>query len=520
MQTIESDKKPGTLSRQFLQLGSLSFIMYPLGFLMQMLMSYYFGTTSKIDAYLVATTVITLFRFYEHPVREALVSGYHSRLRSDPDDASVFYSSTINAFFLLLTASCLLLLLFPGSFADLIIDHNKRALHDEVLRLLYISIPLVPLIALTEVLNGVLVSVGRIFFQDIGRTVGYLLAVLFLIFFAGKMGISAMIFAAITTNILLLAVQLISMKDAGPTYRLLTLPRFEGAFLRMSGALILSYLVAQMYSFFERNVFVGFQTGMLAAFQYAMSLTNVLYAVCIGSICTVISPRLFVLQASRDEDGIVSLLLGSMKNILVVIVFAVVVLWSYAETVVYLVFCRGAFGIDSVAVTAGFFRATLFSLPFLAVSAILGRFFVADQRTRPLFFIGILSAVGGAAMLCLSRLTGNSAVAGYHYAVSALFGCAVAICSVYSLCRRPMNRNFSRFFWWLAKGTALSAAIALFFSIFPLPAIGEKLPLLLETALRAACGAVLFFGMAYYSGLCDMVQLPGLLRKKVAGCDG
>lgn len=520
MQKSDTDKTAGTLSRQFLQLGALSFVIYPLGFLMQMLMSYYFGTSSKVDSYLVAMTVINLFGFYVHPIREAFVSGYHFRLRSDPADASVFFSSTINALLLLLSAGCILLLFFPGFFAGWIIDPDKRTLQGEVLRLLYVATPLVPLVAFTEVLNGILVSVGRIFFQDMGRAAGSLLAILFLVTFAGRMGISSVIFAAVTTNVLLLIVQLISMKDAGPTYRLLTLPRFEGAFLRMSGALILSYLVAQMYSFFERNVFVGFQTGMLAAFQYAMSLTNVLYAVCIGSLCTVISPRLFVLQASRDEEGTARLLLGSMKNILVVVMFAVVILWSYAETVVYLVYFRGEFGTGSVVATAGFFRATLLSLPFLAVSAILGRFFVAGQRTRPLFFIGVLSAVGGVAMLCFSRLIGNSAVAGYHYAVSALFGCAVAVFSGYSLYRRSASHSLARLFWWLAKGAALCTATVLFFAAFPLPATEGKLSLLLQIAVRAVCGGALFFGMAYYGGLCDTVQLPRLFRKSAAECDG
>lgn len=495
------------IGKQFFQLGLLSLASYPLGFLLQLLMSYYFGTSVQVDAYWVVLTLINFFGFFVHPVREAIVSGYHLRRAQGKEQADRYFSSAVNLLVLLLLASSALLYGSPRLFASLLVGAEKSVLLEEVIRLLYYAAPLVTLLFVSEIFSGFLVSTGRIFFQDFGRIVGSSLAVVCLWTLAGRVGVLSMIAAALVSNLLLVAVQLLALRNSPFSYRFFSRPRIDTGSLRMSGALVTAYFVSQLYLVYERTVFVGLSEGALAAFQYALALSNVCHAVCIGNICNVLWPRIVELLVARDEEGVRKLLAISMKNVVLLLVFLALFLGCYADSVTYLLFFRGRFDARSLALTAGFFRAVLISLPFLAVSGIMGRLLATRQFTSYIFAVGVCSATGGVLTLALAQLTGSLGAAGYHTAVSASCGAAVSGYAAYRLYLRHLAPGARRAaFFWLGKGILLAAGTLALFLSAPLGSAGGKLFMLSHLLLRFSVGGLLFFGLAYRFGLLHLAD--------------
>lgn len=509
------------IGKQFFQLGLISLASYPLGFLIQLLMSYYFGTSAQVDAYWVVLTLINFFGFFVHPVREAIVSGYHLRRAEGKELADRYLSSAVNLLVLMLLASSALLYGSPGFFAAWLIGEGKNVLLEEVIRLLYYAAPLVTLLFVSEIFSGFLVSTGRIFFQDIGRIVGSALAVVCLWTLAGRIGVVSMIAAALASNLILVAVQILALRNSVFSYRFFSMPRIDPASLRMSGALTISYFISQLYILYERTVFAGLGDGTLAAFQYAISLNNVFYAICIGNLCNVVWPRIVGLVVACDEDGVRRLLVASIRNILILIVFLCLFFWCYADAATYLIFFRGEFDVWSLNRTAGFFRAVLISLPFLAISGILGRLLASRQFTAYLFGVGVCSASGGAATLAFAQLTGSLVAAGYHTAVSAACGAAVSVYAAYRLYLQhlaPGGRQAG--FLWLCKGLLLVIiALAVFLSA-PLDTAGGKLSMVSHLMLRFIAGGLFFSGMAYRFGLLHLADGFKLFTARKFGRSG
>lgn len=504
------------IGKQFLQLGLLSLASYPLGFLIQMLMSYYFGTSLQVDAYWVVLTLVNFCGFFVYPVREAIVSGYHLRRAQGKEEAERYFSSAVNLLLLLLLASTALLYGAPALFAGWLVGEGQGALLAEVIRLLHYAAPLVTLLFVSEIFSGFLVSAGRIFFQDVGRIVGSSLAVVSLWALAGRIGAVSMIVAALVTNLILVALQLPALRRAGFGYRPFALPRIDTAALRMSGALIVSYLVSQFYTLYERTVFVGLGEGALSAFQYAIALNNVCFAVCIGNICNVVWPRMVDLSLARDEDGVRQLLGATLRNILLLLVFLCLFLGCYADAVSYLIFFRGQFDLGSLSRTAGFFRTVLLALPFLALSGIMGRLLASRQFTGYLFAVGVLSALGGMATLAWAQLTQSLALAGCHTAVSAACGAAVSAYAGYRLYLAGLApaARLASLRWFFKALLPVSATLALFW-VLPLGGTGDKLTMLVQLVPRFAAGGLLFSGICYRLELFHLAQgfTMGALRR-------
>lgn len=497
------------LSWQFLKLSATSLVGYALGFLIQILLSRYFGTSSTVDAYWVAMTLVTLFGFYVHPVREALVSGFHECLRDAHHDASRYISSAINFLLIFLLAASALLFLFPAFLSTLVVDADKQVLTSEVVRMLPIAAPLIPLVALTEIYNGILVSRGRIFFQDFGRIVGSFCVVLFLLLFSKSLGILALILAAIVGNITLLIFQLKESGKCGFTYHPRTKPSVDAGFVKMSGVLILSYLASQFYIIYERKVFVSMQEGALSGLQYAVSINNVITAIVIGSMCNITWPKLYELLSNSNETEVVSLIVNNLKNLLTLICFILIYGYIYAEPIVYVIFYGGKFDLCSLNLTNMFLKSALLSLVPLSISSVLGRLYVSKRNTNFLFLVGVASAVGGMMVLCYAQYTGSLKAASYHIVVSSTCGAIISLYGFYRLYFFDYSRRKTiiKSIIWTIKLSVVSICLIILLHNMPVSVEINKFKLIIELMVRLMVAG--FFGAV---ALLIVNDLSGLKR--------
>ncbi len=473
-------------SWKFLKLSSISFVGYAFGFFTQILLSRYFGTSSTIDAYWVAMTLVTLFGFYVHPAREALVSGFHECLRDNRYDASRYASSAINLLMFFLLSASALLLLFPAFISSLVVDVDKQILTSEVIRMLPFAAPLIPLVALTEIYNGILVSRGRIFFQDFGRIVGSFFVVLFLLLFSKGLGILSLILAAIVGNITLLAFQFKESGKSGFTYHPTSKPSVDADFVKMSGVLILSYLASQFYIIYERKVFVSMQEGALSGLQYAVSINNVIAAIVIGSMCNIIWPKLYELLSNANENEVVSLVINNLKSLLTLICFILIFGFIYSEIIVYVIFYGGKFNLSSLDLTTMFLKSALLSLVPLSISGVIGRLFVSKRNTNLLFSVGVASAFGGMLVLSYAQYIGSLNAASYHIVASAACGAVISLYGFYRLYfpNYSKMRTIINVTMWTIKLSVASIALVLLLRYMPVAVESNKLKLIVELMLR------------------------------------
>jgi len=468
------------------QLMGLSLIAYPLGFLNQILMSNYFGTSAQVDAYWIVLTIINLVGFYFGPAKEGLVPEFFKRRRADQAAGDRYFSEIGNFLLILVLLSSLALFLFPDFFASLVVDAEREQLKGLVVELLPYVIPLLFLLAATELLNGILIAFDKVILQNIGRIIGVVMSIAFLLLFARQWQIKAVIYAAVLAPFVLLIIQVRELRRAGLKYHPFSPPRADKQFRKMTGALLLAYAFSQVHAIVERNTFSHFGEGVIAAFQYAGSIHHIPQNVFILAISTVLWPVFMEVTRQQDYLQLRRLTVQACKVLLVGLGFMTVFAWLFAENIVFVLFYRGAFNATSLAWTTSSLKALVLALSPLGVSLLIGRVLVSLQRAKIIALSGIGNVLAGILVLLSGRTLGLLQISLFHITAGALVGCLVSLIAFRSILNEkklaPSGRS-SIVFWT----TRLFAVDLLLLLVYPSSMFGRlvifgepKLDLLLK----------------------------------------
>ena len=177
----------------FIKLVSTSFLIYPLSFLNQLLLSYFFGASEEMDAYWIALTGINALTLFTGPMKDALVPSYFTARTQNLEGARSYISERLNLILTLSLFSFTLCLAFSDQIAGLLVDQNQQMMIGPVARLLLLLSPAIFLIPLTQALEGVLLGFKRYFIQMLGRLLGTLGSVCALLLFAKWLGVNALV---------------------------------------------------------------------------------------------------------------------------------------------------------------------------------------------------------------------------------------------------------------------------------------------------------------------------------------
>ncbi len=415
-------KRP--LKTLFTQLAGLSSIGFVLAFASQLLLSYYFGTSAELDAYWLALAVVQVFTFYVGPAREALVPEIAKR---SGEAVSRYFSSALKLILLCLCASVVLIVLFRGAIATVMVDAAQPELHERLRTMLLVMAPLALLMPLTELFNNVLVALHRLLTQGLVRIASSAVLIIALVLAARLAGINAAVAGLLLGNALALALLWRTSSNLGLHFDWRAKASADAAFFRLGGALLLAFGASQLYVVFERNTFTSFGEGVVSAYQYGAALSQVPQMVLVGTLATAMWPR--ALEAARNQDAraTTSLLAESFALLVPLLAFLSVFAHVFAKPLIYVLFFRGAFDERSLDLTTQAFSIYVLALPLLAVSTVVGRVLVSYQAARQLAVIGIGSAVAGCVVLVIGRASGSLTTAFFHFPANILVWSALSI---------------------------------------------------------------------------------------------
>jgi putative peptidoglycan lipid II flippase len=345
------------LRATFVGVALLACVGFLLSLVNQLLFSYYFGTSARLDAYWLCISLVQLATFYAGPVREAIVPGISRRLIEDPMHACAYFSSAVNLIALMIFASVLLVLGFPQLLASLIVSNEQESLRKEVATILVMLAPLVLLSPATDMLSNLLSAYNRVFVQNACRIISALVIALAVFAFAERWGVGAAVFGVIAGQVLAIVVLIAVLAKSGLRYQWKSKPAVDASFMRLAAALMLSYAISQAYVVFERNTLTRFGEGVVSAYQYASMLATVPQMVLVASLTTAIWPHALTAAHKRDWVSTTEILHTSWRllapSLGLLTSFGVL----FSQHITYILFYRGAFQDRSLELTALCFKA-------------------------------------------------------------------------------------------------------------------------------------------------------------------
>ena len=418
-----------TVAQTAFLMAILTLVSKLFGFLREMVMANYFGTSYVTDAYVMSSTILSvLFGGVLSAISVAYLPVYSDIAEKDGEtEGNQFTSSVINTL-LLITA---LISLIGILFSDTIISIFARGFTGETAALASFYVKVLFTYVVFSSTAGILDSFlqyKNVFLPQIIS--GY---------FVSICSITAIIVSAYTSHYYLAFGML-----AGYGFRFLCIgfvakrKKYQHTFdlnnyenIKLILALALpTYIGSSMSSinsFVDKTMASSLSEGSIAALNYAYLLNTMIMSVTIMILSTIIYPRLTKLNSMERYESFNDMLKTGINLVILVAMPCSIGALVFSDEIIQLVYGRGAFDDMAARMTGSAFFYYSMGLVFTSLNRFLTKVFYSLRNMKsPMVYSAVGVAINLSFNLLLVRFMGLKGIA-LSTSISAFFGCMMKI---------------------------------------------------------------------------------------------
>ena len=464
---VQMQSKKENAAKAIVGLTIFSFVNKVLGLLRESALAAYFGASSDSDAYKLAYSIPSiLLALISTSIATTFIPVYTDiSAKNTPEQRNYFVSNFINIFAAISIVIALLGYFCTPYIVRILAIGFSSELYRLTVELTKLMMVITVLITLYNCFVGFLNAEKSFYPPVLGWTIFDIVVFLALIVFNSS-GIKSIALWTVIATLAMFLFQIPSAIRNSFRFR----PHFnlkEPGFLRVCKLILpitFSSAISQLYMFTDRMLASRLPEGSISSLDYASRINWLIYNIFILSLITVVFPELTI--NSQDLTKFKQTVLKSIRNIWVITVPGVVLLFVLSTPIVKLVFERGSFDTEDTRVTA--LALTCYSIGSLGLGMreLFNRAFYAIQDTKTPVIIGVIVVIFS---IFLSIILAN---------IWGVSGLATAVTLTY------LGSGF-------LLGNALKKTIGKFYNI-ELVIFGAKLVI----------SALLMAGIAFYSYRC------------------
>lgn len=390
----------------------------------------HYGATAISDAYLAAGGLLSLPLMLLAAGAGATFMPHY--LKRQGRQADEFASNLLGIYGGLALVGCLLTMALARPLAWLLHPGFDRARLDMAVAAARVMLPALPLLALSLLLGQILEAHGRFLAAQAAALPRSLLLAVACVFFARPFGLWAVAFSVLAAGVVQ-AVMLWLLARSTFRFRpyLNLRADYLGQMARQALPALISMGAGQVNMAVSHALASGLAAGQLTSMSLSMQLVMLLNTLLTLPLTTVMFPRMSRMAAAGDRQGALKGCAACVRYILAFLIPAVCVGCACPGEIVQLAYGWGAFGRDSVALTASLFALHLPGALGMGLRMLFTSAFHALSDTRTPLYAGL----GGAAVnlgLCLALVPalgvrGLALASTLSSLLCALFlGCALA----------------------------------------------------------------------------------------------
>ena len=438
----------------------LSVAGFVLSFLSQIIVSYFFGTSAQLDAYWIAFALMNLLAFPIMPLRESLIPLVHKYEQKSFLEASLLFSRGMSLIFMTATGGVVLALLNGEYLSQVMLGSVSNEMVGMVLSQLHWLIPAIWLLAISETLNALIVSYNIVILQMVSRVMGAIASLIVVSAFSGLISFYSLPISFISGQLIMCLVLIYGFSKLKLSF-MFSWPKNLGKdYYFLSITLLLSALFSQIYSLYEKYVFVDFGSGTVSSFQYGVAITNVIIAIFASSLANVFWPRFMEQIKKENIDGLILEFSMAIKLSLLALGGLCSFIYIYADPLVNIIFVRGAFNQDAALKTSEMLRAVIYTALPIAGITLLSRALISLKSAKTIMLIGLTIALCGCAILKLAQMMQSPFLAIHHWLFSNSIGFMISIIAFAMLTKMNIRIKISAC-WWTFKFTLLLSSLVL-----------------------------------------------------------
>ena len=354
-----------------------------------------YGRSDSMDAFLAAALVPSLLvNLISESMNQALVPTLvRVREREGPDRAQQLLSSSMLIMCVLLGVASAVMALCAHGFFPLIASRFPPAKLNLAIHLFYGLLPIVLLTGIATNCTAVLNTLDRFALPALAPAVISVSIIVGALFYGGRFGIWAMVYATLAGTLLHAIVVVFLMEARGYRFRL----RWHGmnAATRevagQYGPVLLSSVVSSGGLLVDQSMAAMLPTGSVSALVYGSRFVGVVLALLAGAVSTAIVPYFSRMIARHDWSGCRHSVRTWFRITALASIPVAGLLIVGAHFIVRVALQHGEFGPRDTQVVAPVLAMYAIQIPFYVTSRVYYRFIVAMRRTDLILYCGIIN---------------------------------------------------------------------------------------------------------------------------------
>ncbi len=384
MLKVESYRKGIVLSTGFNILNK------GLVFCNSLIIAYFFGAQLKMDIYFYAYNTIVILAAFITSLNSAVLVPESMRLAAQESERRAMFFLN---FFLYIYAgftilACLLFYINPVDIFHFVSDFPKGSLQQEA-RILYLSIPLIFLIPVTNLLTDILTSYKFFTIPMIAGIINGIFSIIFIVLFHGLLDVSSLLVGlllAYTLNFILLVSLMKKKLNWNFSFRRLKIEKRIWKNIAFAQA---GNITSSLSAYAPLYLLSGFGGGIITSLNFAQQISSLPTTLITNQFSAVAGIKFNESYAGKDFVKVNNTFI-STANFLIFILFPVAgILFLFPSQIVSVLLEHGAFGKQGVAYTSLFLRYLGLLMPMLVINTLFARLFMASHKIMEAFWYQI-----------------------------------------------------------------------------------------------------------------------------------
>lgn len=389
--------KNNIMTRSALMISICTLISKGLGFLRVIMIASRFGSGMETDTYNAAmTATVVIVGALGSAINTTLIPIFSNIEEEEGKKGKLkFLNNIIN----LVLISTILMIIVGFFISPIIIKLAAKGFKGEQFKLAVklnrIGLPIIMLLGFIHVLAGFLHS-SKVFGPPAIAGIPYnIVFLIYLIFFATSPNIETLMVVTVIGTFFQFLIHVPAIKSMGYKYKLKI--NLKDKYLRnaifLVGPVLIGSAVQQINVVIDKTLGSELVAGSLSALDYASKMNEMVVAVFVMGITTVVFPMISEAFAKDDVDQMTDILTTGVNTILLIVVPATIGLMLLAKPVIYLFFERNAFGPRATNMTS--IALVFYSLGLVGTSLrlLLNRVYYSFQDTVTPMKNGIIAVI-------------------------------------------------------------------------------------------------------------------------------
>ena len=503
----------GKLLKGTIVIVAVSVLAKIISFITEAILAGYLGTTYQSDAYyMVASIQNVIYPMLSFGIWTVYLPIYKEKITiGEQKSADELADKVITVTTIASAAVVAVLMAFSPAVVSVVapgFEGETKRLCAELVRL---SAPMYIFIIAAAVYASMLQCHNRFLGSQIREVASHIPTILAAVFLYPKYGIKALAVALVAGGMCRLLIELPFVNWGyrfRPSYRKKS-KEFSLMMRRLPSALV-SAGVTRLNVLVDKMMASALPAGAVSSLSYGSRLSNVFNGLLSTAVSTAVYPQIVELISLKKNRELNRLLSKIIRVFMVIMIPVTVACILFRRELISVVFERGAFGTESVSLTAGVFACYSAGLFFLACNTVLVNVFYGHGDTKTPMNIGIANLTVNIVLnILMIKMLGTNGLA---------LATSLSSCFVFVL-RLILIEKYVQFEWKSIFSTFGKIIIAaLIACLIPRLSINMiEINKYLELVLAAFCGVLIYLIELRILKIDELEFIIRMIRNRRAG---